>query len=109
MKKLEDLYDSHSKLELIQWLTKLFNLEMKDNDPMALAFEIKSIMHGVDATSVKMDIALMAFIKALYLTYSHYLESLQASGQLKSLDFDSLVEKNVECKKDFRKKIIHPI
>jgi hypothetical protein len=47
LKKLKDPYDSHSKLELIQLLMKLFNLEMKDNDPMALAYEIKAIMHDV--------------------------------------------------------------
>ena len=32
LKKLKDLYDSHSELEIIQLLIKLFNLEMKDND-----------------------------------------------------------------------------
>jgi hypothetical protein len=108
LKKLKYLYDSHSKLELIQLLLKLFNLELKDNDPMALASKIKSIMHDIDVTGVKIDISLMAFIKALYPTYSHYLESLQASGQLKSLNFDSLVEKIVEHEKDFRKKTVHP-
>ena len=55
---------------------------------MDLASEIKSIMHDIDAASVKVSISLMAFIKDLFPTYSHYLESLQASGQLKSLTFD---------------------
>jgi len=67
-------------LELIQLLLKLFNLELKDNDPMALASKIKAIMHNIDATGVKVDIVLMDFIKVLYPTYSHYLESLQASN-----------------------------
>jgi hypothetical protein len=89
-------------LNLIQ--LKLFNLEMKDNDPVDLASEIKSNIHNVDATSVKIDIALTTFIKSLYPTYFHYLESIQASGQLKCLDFNSLVEKIVELEKDFVKK-----
>jgi len=50
-------------------------------------------MHDVDSTDVKVEIALMAFMKALYPIYSHYLESIQTSGQMKSLDFNSLVEK----------------
>ena len=37
LKKLKYLYDSHSELEIIQLLMKLFNLELKDNDPMKLA------------------------------------------------------------------------
>jgi hypothetical protein len=41
-------------------------------------------------------------MKALYPTYSHYLESLQAGGQLNSLDFEYLAEKIIECEKDFR-------
>ena len=40
LKKLKDLYDSHSELEIIQLLMKLFNLELKDNDPIKLASEI---------------------------------------------------------------------
>lgn len=36
LKKLKYLYDSHSKLELIEFLLKLFNLELKHNDPMDL-------------------------------------------------------------------------
>jgi hypothetical protein len=87
---------------------KLFNLEMKDNDPMDLAFEIKAIMHDVDVTSVKIDISLATFIKSLYPTYSLYLESLQSSGQLKSLDFDSLVEKIVEREKSLGKNTTQP-
>jgi hypothetical protein len=59
---------------------KLFNLELKDNNPMKLASEIKALFHDIDSTGVKVDLQLTAFIKALYPTYSHYLESLQASG-----------------------------
>ena len=52
LKKLNDLYDSHSKLELIQLLMKLFNLELKDNNPRKLDYEIRAIFHDIDATSV---------------------------------------------------------
>jgi hypothetical protein len=45
---------------------KLFNLELKDNDPMALASEIKAIMHDIDVVGVEIGIALRTFIKALY-------------------------------------------
>jgi hypothetical protein len=83
---------------------KLFNLELKNDDPMALASEIKAIMHDIDAIGVKIDIPLTAFNKALYPTYSHYLESLQASGQMKSITFDTLVEKVAKREKDFGKK-----
>jgi hypothetical protein len=79
LKRLNDLYDTHSELELIQ----LFNLELKNDDPMALASEIEAIMHDIDAIWVKIDLPFTTFIKALYPTYSHYLESLQASGQMK--------------------------
>jgi hypothetical protein len=91
--KLKDLYDSHSELEIIQSLVNIFNLELKNDDPMALASEIKSIMHDIYATRVKIDLPLIAFSKALYPTYSHYLESMQASSQMKSITFDTLVEK----------------
>jgi len=84
---------------------KFFNLEMKDNDHMDLASKIKSIMHDDSATSVKMVISITTFIKAFYPTYSHYLKSLQASDELKSLDFDSLVDKIAKCEKDFKKNI----
>jgi hypothetical protein len=61
-------------------------------------------MHDIEATGVNIDLPLMAFIKALYPTYSHYLESLQASGQMKSITFDKLVEKVAEHEKAFGKK-----
>ena len=73
LKKLKYLYDSHSELEIIQLLMKLFNLELKDNDPMKLASEIRAIFHDIDATGVKVDVQLIAFIKALYHSYTHYL------------------------------------
>jgi len=85
-------------------MVKLFNLELKEDDPMDLDSEIKYIMHGIDATRVNIYLPLIAFIKALYPTYSHYLESLQSSGQMKSIKFDTFVEKVVECEKSFGKK-----
>jgi hypothetical protein len=104
LKKLKELYDSHSKLEVIQVLVKLFNPELKNDDPMALASEIKSTMLDIDAIGVKIDIPLIAFIKALYPRYSHYLESLQARGQMKFVTFGTLVEKVAKCDKAFGKK-----
>ena len=109
LNKLKDLYDSHSELEIIQLLMNLFNLELKDNDPMKLASEIRAIFHDIDATGVKVDTQLTAFIKALYLTYSHYLESLQASGQMKYMAFEALVEKLGEKEKAFGKEESKPI
>ena len=103
LKKLKDLYYSHFELEIIQLLMKLFNLELKDDDPMKLASEIRAIFHDIDATGVKVDIQLTAFIKALYPTYTHYLESLQASGQMKAMTFETLVEKIAEREKAFGK------
>jgi len=73
---------------------------------MALTSEIKSTMHDDDVVGVEIEISLMAFIKDLYPTYYHYLDSLQVSGQLKSFDFDSLVEKNTKRGKAFEKKTI---
>jgi hypothetical protein len=72
---------------------------LKDDDPMDLSFEIKAIMHDIDATGVKIGIPLANFIKAIYPTYYHYLESLQASGQMKAITLDSLVEKVIECER----------
>jgi hypothetical protein len=104
LQKLKDLYDSHSKLEIIQLLMKLFNLGLKDNNPMRLVSIIKAIFHDIHSTGVKVDLQLTAFIKALYPTYSHYLESIQASGQMKAMTFDTLVDKIVEREKAFGKK-----
>jgi len=102
--KLKDFYDFHSELEIIQLLMKLFNLELKDNDPMKLASEIKSLCHDIESTGVKVDLQLTAFIKDLYPTYSHYLESLQSSGHMKATTFVVLVDKIDERKKAFGKK-----
>lgn len=85
-------------------MIKLFTLELKNNDPLALASELMSIMHDINSTKVELDIPLIAFLKALYPTYSKYLESLQANGNLKDITFDSLVKKFVEREKAFGNK-----
>ena len=77
---------------------------MSDNDPLKLAYEIKAINHEIESIGVKVYLQLTSFIKSLYPSYSHYLESLQASGQLKDLDFDKLVGKIAEREKAFGKK-----
>lgn len=61
-------------------------------------------MHDIEATRVKIYFPPTILVKALYPTYSHYLESLQANGKLKEISFDSLVEKFAEREKDFGKK-----
>eukprot|EP00253_Pinus_taeda_P016865 PITA_16865 len=50
LQKLKELYDSHFALEFVQLMTKLFTLELQNNDPLALASEIKSIMHDIKST-----------------------------------------------------------
>ena len=57
-------------------MIKLFSLEMKNDGPLALASEVRSIMHDIKNTGVEVDIPLIAYFKALYPTYLHYLESL---------------------------------
>eukprot|EP00253_Pinus_taeda_P029725 PITA_29725 len=104
LQKLKELYDSHSALEVVQLMIKLFTLELKNNDPLAIASEVKSIMHDIKSTKVELDIPLIAFLKAHYPTYSNYLESLQANGNLKDITFDSLVKRFVEREKAFGKK-----
>ena len=91
-------------MEVIQLMLKLFSLELKDNDPMLLASEIKAIMHKIQATGMKPDLPLAAFVKSLYPSHSNYLESLQASDKFKSLTFDTLVEKIADREKAFGKK-----
>ena len=61
-------------------------------------------MHDIQATKIDLDIPLIYFLKALYPTYSNYLESLQANGNLKDITFDSLVKKFVEREKAFGKR-----
>ena len=85
-------------------MIKLFTLELQNNDPLAIASEIKSIMHDIKSTKVELDISLITFLKALYPTYSNYLESLQANGNLNDITFDSLVKKFAEREKAFGKK-----
>ena len=82
---------------------KLFNLELKDNDPMKLASEIRAIFHDIDATCVNVDIQIIACFKSLYPSYTYYLESLQSIGQMKSMTFEKLVEKIAERDKAFGK------
>ena len=67
LKKLKYFYDSHLELGIIQLLMKLFNLELKENDPMKLASEIKAIFHDIESTDIKVDLQLTAFIKVLFL------------------------------------------
>ena len=104
LQNLKELYDSHSALEVVQLMIKLFSLELQNDDPLALASEVKSIMHDIKVTNVKPDIPMINFLKALYPTYSNYLKSLQENGNLKDITFDSLVKKFVEREKAFGKK-----
>eukprot|EP00253_Pinus_taeda_P013777 PITA_13777 len=104
LQKMKELYDSHSALEVVQLMIKLFTLELQNNDPLSLASEVKSIMHAIKSTKVELDVPLISFLKELYPTYSNYLESLQANGNLKDITFDSLVKKFAEREKDFGKK-----
>ena len=84
-------------------MIKLFSLELKNDDPLALASKLRSIMHDIKKTSVEADIALIAYVKALYPTYSHFLESLQASGNLMKITFDSLEKTICEKREGFWK------
>jgi hypothetical protein len=109
LKRLNYLYDTYSEMEFIQMMVKIFNLELKNDYSMALAYEIKVIMHDIDATRLKIELPLTTFIKALFPTYSHCLEYLQESSQKKSITFDKLVDKVAECEKSFGKKSTHSI
>ena len=60
---------------------------------MLVAFEIRSNMHTIQTSTLKLDLPLAAFIKSLYPTHSNYLDSLQASDMFKDLTFDILVER----------------
>ena len=53
----------------------LFNIELKNDDPLALASEVRSIMHDIKNNGVEIDIPLISYVNELYPTYSHYLES----------------------------------
>ena len=85
-------------MEVIQLMLKLFSLEVKDNDPMLVASEIKAIMHKIKAIGMKPDLPLVAFVKSLYPSHSNYLESF------KSMTFDTLIEKIADREKAFGKK-----
>ena len=89
-------------------MLKLFNLEVKDNDPMILSTNVRAFMHKIQTISMQLDLPLVSFIRSLYPTHSHYLESLQASDKLKDLTFNTLVEKTVDTEKAFGKKINDP-
>ena len=71
---------------------------------MKSAFEIKAIFHDIKATGIEVNLQLTTFIKVLHPFYSHYLECLQASRQLKDITFDELVNKIAKREKVFRKK-----
>lgn len=52
LNNLTELYDYHSELEVVQLMINVFNLELKNYDPLALASKVRSIMHDIKATSV---------------------------------------------------------
>lgn len=104
LQNLKEFYDSHSVFEVVQLMIKLFSFELQNDVLLALALEVKYIMHVIKVTNVELDIPLIAFVKALYPTYSNYLESLQANGNLKEITFDSFVNKFAEREKAFGKK-----
>ena len=52
LSKLKELYDSHSELEIVQLMIKMFSLELKNDDPLALASKVRSIMHDIKTTGV---------------------------------------------------------
>ena len=84
-------------------MIKLFNLELKNDDPLDLASEVRPIMQYIKSTGVEVDIPLIAHVKAFHPTYSHYLEALQVSGNLMKITFDSLEKKFAEREKAFGK------
>ena len=90
-------------MEIIQLILKLFNLEVKDNDPMMASYDIKEIMHNIQSSGMQPNLPLVSFVKSLYPTYSHYLESLQASDKFKDVTFDTLMEKIANGEKAFGK------
>lgn len=77
-------------------MIKLLSLELKNDDPLALALEVRSIMHDIKTTHVQIYIPLIDYVKALYPTYPYYLKLLQASGNLKEITFNSLEKNFVE-------------
>ena len=79
-------------------MIKLLSLELKNDDPLALASKVRYIMHDFKNIGVEIDIHLIAYFKELYPIYSDYLESFEASGNLKEITFDSLEKKFAERK-----------
>ena len=92
------------EFEVVQLMIKLFSLELQNDDPLAIASKVRSIMHDIKDTNVELDIPVIAFVKALYPTYSKYLESLQANGNIEEITFDSFVNKFAKREKIFGKK-----
>ena len=64
-------------------------------------------MHDIEATEANINLLLTTFIKVIYLTYSHYLELMQASNQMKSMTFQKLVKKVADREKAFGKNPTH--
>ena len=95
-------------MEIIQLMLKLFILKVNYNDPIMVAFEIKSIMDNIQEFSMKPDLPLAKFVNSLYPTHSKYLESLQESDKFKDLTFDTLVENIADKEKAFGNKIRKP-
>ena len=95
-------------MEIIQLMLKVFSLELKDDDPMFLTYEIRSIMHKMQGYGMKPYLPLAKFVKSLYSTQSNYLEFLQARDKFKYLTFDTLVENIADREKSFGKKSSDP-
>ena len=53
LKTLKDLYDSHSEMDIIQLMLKLFSLEVNNNDSMLVSYKIRAIMHKIQASSLE--------------------------------------------------------
>lgn len=53
-------------------------------------------MHDIKTIDIEIYIPLIDYVKALYPTYSNYLDSSQASGKFKKIIFDSLEKKFAE-------------
>jgi len=85
-------------------MIKLFTIELKNDDPLALASKLRSIMHEIKVNIVEIFSPLISYVKEIYPIYSHYLESLQESGNLKEITFDSLEKKFAKREKYFWKK-----
>jgi len=73
LQKLRKLYDSHTELKVVQLMIKLFNIEFKNDDHLALALEVRCIMNDIKTAGVQIETPLIAYVKALYPTYSNYL------------------------------------